>query len=91
MEKSIWGRCDGRLGLPVGLGDHDLLDNRHAGEGRLDAQIAAGDHHPVGFGEDLIEVVQRRPGLDLGDDRRVAPEPGQLALRRPDVLGRPNK
>jgi len=36
-------------------------------------------------------MVERRPGLDLGDDRGAAAELGNFAYGRPDVLGGPDK
>jgi hypothetical protein len=39
-----------------------------------------GPHDPGGLTEDLVEMVERRLRLDLGDDRSAAAKPGLLAL-----------
>ena len=52
----------------VDAAPHDLLLHvRHVLERALDAEVAAGDHHRVGHGDDLVEVIDRRERLDLGD------------------------
>jgi hypothetical protein len=65
-----------------------FLDDGNTGERRLDAEIAAGDHNPVGGIEDLVEVVQRRLGLDLRDHGHVAAEALDVGPGGPHVLGR---
>ena len=57
-----------------------LLDDRDLLVRQLHAHVAAGDHHGVHDVEDPVELVDRPPGLDLGDDRRaVRPEAGRAA------------
>ena len=50
----------------------DLLQVGHVLERAVDAEVAAGDHDRVGLVEDLVEVGERRGGLDLGD--QLAPD-----------------
>ena len=50
---------------------HDpLLHVGHVLQRAFDAEVAAGDHHRVGGSDDLVEVIDRRERLDLGDQSR---------------------
>ena len=57
-------------GRPMRLRERDdlLLRDRHFLERQLDAEVAARDHHRVGRAQDLLDVLERRVLLDLGDD-----------------------
>src|SRR5690606_41722800 len=41
----------------------------------FDAEIAAGDHDRIGFGEDRVDVFEGRVLLDLGNDERPVGDP----------------
>ena len=86
----------------LGRGDHGLpgleaarddllLQHRHHLGADLDAEIATGDHQPVGLGEDLVERLDRLRLLDLrdhaGDGAALLDDLLQLA----DVLGCPHE
>jgi hypothetical protein len=65
-------RHDHRLGGGACLAHQAFLDRGNVLHRQLDAEIAARDHDPVGQIEDLVEDLQRRGLLDLGQDRRAA-------------------
>lgn len=67
------GSADDRLAGHVAHGDQLLLGGEDLRGGDLDAQVSAGDHDAVGCLEDLAEVVEALPVLDLGDDLDVFP------------------
>ena len=55
-------------------------------EGHLRTEVATGHHHRPGRLDDAVEVLDRGPGLDLGDDHG----PGRVGLGADpaDVVGR---
>ena len=57
-----------QLPQDVGAGDTILLDDGDLGKVDLHAHVTAGDHHAVGYGKDLIDVVHALLVLQLGDD-----------------------
>ena len=67
------------------VGDDALLEERHALRRHLDAEVAARDHHRVGRGEDLVEVLDGEGMLDLGADGAHAVDAPQVVAARLDV------
>ncbi len=65
--------------------DQVLLDQRHAGQIHLDAQVAAGDHQAVRLGDDLVDLIDRLRLLDLGDDADVTLPALQPLAKLPNV------
>ena len=73
-------------GLPSSRARRDdlLLQRRHLLGRKLDAKIAARNHHRIGQRDDVVEPLDRRRFLDLGQQRRpVADQRARLV----DVLG----
>jgi hypothetical protein len=66
------GRADDGLAGNVAHGNDLLLGRKHLGGGNLDTQVTTGNHHTVGLGENLGEVVETLAVLNLGDDLDVA-------------------
>jgi len=58
---------DHRLADLQAAQDDALLEQRHRGGADLDAEVAAGDHHPVRLDQDLLERGDRLRLLDLRD------------------------
>ena len=54
---------DHRLLMLVAGGDDPLLHDRHLGHVDLDAQVAAGHHHAVGFADDGLEARRSLPAF----------------------------
>ena len=73
-----------RLAELPGAGDDLVLQRRHVLGRKLDAEVAARDHHPVGQLDDLRQAVDRGRLFDLGHQRRFVAD--QLAGLG-DVLG----
>ena len=65
-------------------GDDPVLQRRHLLGRKLDAKVAARDHHRVGERDDVVEPVDRRRLLDLGEQRRALAD---QRARFGDVLG----
>ena len=63
-------RGDHRLPALERLVDDPLLQEWNIGGADLDAEVAAGDHHGVRLGEDLVERENRLGLLDLGNHVR---------------------
>src|SRR5882762_8395045 len=84
MLSSIWVAtiARGDLGVEMPL-DGRLLDQRHALERHLHAQVPAGDHHPFGKLRDLVDPIDGLRLLQLGDHGRG----GRVSLDQPDVVG----
>mmetsp|Transcript_36231 Transcript_36231/g.113771 ORF Transcript_36231/g.113771 Transcript_36231/m.113771 type:complete len:237 (-) Transcript_36231:999-1709(-) len=61
-------RGDAKLVRLVCLLDEELLGEGDALQAELNAEVAARHHQPVGEGEDLVNVLERRRLLDLRDD-----------------------
>ena len=68
--------------------DRVLLHERHARDARLDAVVAARDHHAVGRGDDLVEVLVALDLLDLRDRPGVRAAFGEQGRAAPDVGAR---
>lgn len=77
------GSADDGLAGNVAHGNDLLLSSEHLGGGDLDTQVTTGNHDTVGLGENLSEVVETLPVLDLGDDLDVL---ALLAKNLTDVL-----
>lgn len=65
------GSADDGLASNVAHGNDLLLGSKHLGGGNLDTQVATSNHNTVGLGENLSEVVETLPVLDLGNDLNV--------------------
>jgi hypothetical protein len=78
------GRDDRRDATIEGAPDELLLDDRDLLVRQLHAEIAARDHDRIGRVEDRLEVIDRRPRLDLGHDRW--PARPQQAAQLPHVV-----
>ena len=74
------------LARPPGDGEQALLHERHVLDRQLDAEVAAGDHDPVGRVDDLLAVGGRLRLLDLGDQRHVHAALGEVVADRVEVL-----
>ena len=72
---------------PRGL-DDALLQRRHLLRRQLDAEIAARDHHAVAQLDDLLEPLDRRRLLDLGEQRRLAADQPARLGHDPRAAGR---
>ena len=59
MLLSIWVAVITGMRARWQVVDDPLLDGRHPRHVQLDSQVAAGDHHGVGLGDDRVEIVQR--------------------------------
>ena len=72
----------------IRFADETLLHQRHLLKRQLDTEVAARDHHGVGHGHDLVEVLEGRRLFDLRHelDRR-----GNEAAQLFDVLGTTHK
>lgn len=66
----LGGANDGLAGN-VAHGNHLLLGSKHLGGGNLDTQVTTSDHDTVSLLENLREVVQTLPVLNLGNDLDV--------------------
>ena len=75
------------LAVAQGVGDDVLLDDGDLGKVDLHAHVAAGNHHAVGHGQDLIDVVHALLVLQLGDDAHVGVVLIQQAANLHHVLG----
>lgn len=84
-------RADDGLASNVAHGNDLLLSSKHLGSGNLDAKIATGNHHTVGFSKNFGEVVQTLAVLDLGDNLDVAPLLTKDLANVLDVLASPDK
>ena len=73
------GSADDGLAGNVAHGNDLLLSSKDLSGGNLDTQVTTGNHDTVGLAENLSEVVETLPVLDLGDDLDV------LALLAKDV------
>ncbi len=67
--------------------DHMLLHTRDLLQRHLETQIAPRDHQAIGNLQNVIQVVDRRRALDLGDDRGHTPGPAHHGLPAPHVVG----
>jgi len=85
------GRADDGLSGHVAHGDQLLLGGEYLCGGDLDAEISSGNHDAVGRGEDLLEVVEALPVLDLGNDLDVLPFLTQHFADGVNIRGPPNK
>ena len=65
-------------------GDDPVLQRRHLLGRKLDAEVAARDHHRVGERDDVVQAVDRRRLLDLGEQRGAVAD---QRARFGDVLG----
>ena len=77
-------RDDHRLSELARAGDDPVLQRRHALGRKLDAKVAARDHDRVGKRDDVVQPVDRRRLLDLGQQRRLVAD---QRARLGDVLG----
>lgn len=75
--------ADDWLSGHVAHGDHLLLGSEHLSGGNLDTQVTTGNHDTVGGLENLAEVVETLPVLNLGNDLDVL---ALLAEDLPDGL-----
>ena len=82
---------DHRLLIPLAGADDPLLHHRHAGDVGLHAKVAAGDHHGVGRFDDRLEVVDRLPLFDLGDDAGDRAASAEQFLEQLHLHGRPHE
>ncbi len=62
------GRDDHWTSVSPTAFDDPLLHHGHLVQGDLDAQVAARHHHAVRLEHDLVEVVERPPPFELGND-----------------------
>ena len=85
------GRGDHGLARHVAEPDDLLLDQRHPPGRYLDPEIAAGDHHRVGGGDDAGEMIERDRRLDLRDELRADAALRQQRAHCFDVLGTPHE
>ena len=83
-SKHLRGHDDGLRRLPTPL-DRALLDQRHAFEGHLDAEVAPGDHHPVEGIDHGHEVVDGLGLLQLRDHLYAAADPVHHCVHEVDV------
>src|SRR5688572_24842682 len=77
-------RHDHREAERTGTPRHFLLHPRHAFERKLEAEIAARDHHRVARTEDLVEARHRLRPFEFGDERQM--RGARLAKRLARVL-----
>ncbi len=63
------GRDDDRFPQPASGRDDALLQHRNLVQRHFDAEVAARHHDGVGRRDDLVDVLDRRCALELGDDR----------------------
>lgn len=61
-------RADDGLAGHVAFGDHHLLSDEHLGGRNLDSQVTTSYHDPIGFPQNLVEIIDPLLVLDLGDD-----------------------
>ena len=80
-------RQDHRDLAGAGAARNGLLRQRHALQRHLQPEIATRNHHHVGAGEDLVEVLQCLRPLDLGDERHVTVVLTYDLARSPHVVG----
>src|SRR5712691_5411030 len=66
--------------------DDLLLYGRQLAEAQLDPQVAARNHDRVCHLEDVAQLAYRLHFLELGDDRRVAFESGEVLLAHEHVV-----
>ncbi len=53
-----------------------LLEVRDVLDRAVDAEVPASDHHRIGRGHDLVQMIDRRPGLDLRHELRAVADDG---------------
>ncbi len=68
--------------------DDAFLEVRDVLDRAVDAEVATSDHHDVGGGDDLVQMVDRRTGLHLRDDLGSIADHGSNLV---DVAGRPHE
>ena len=82
------GRDHHRLAELARAGDDLVLQRRHLLGRKLDAEVAARDHHRVGQRDDVVQAIDRRRLLDLGEQRRALADQRRALRRRPRAAGR---
>ena len=85
------GSYDDGLAQRVALGNYHLLHHGHLLHLYLHAEVAAGHHHGVGFGDDGVEVAQALGRFNLGDDAGGFAAVGDDFLDEANVLGAAGK
>ena len=71
----------------IGAAYEILLHGGDPFDGDFHPEVAARDHDAVGGREDLVDVIQGRRPLDLGDDERIVPQGSRPFANGVDVGG----
>ncbi len=84
-------RGDYRQSRFAGLGDDQLLDDRHFFRAHFHAQIAARDHYAVGRSQNRVQILNRLRLFELGNDRNILSRAFNRGLRQQHIFRAANE